>query len=147
MSNKTVIVLIAITIALMAVLFISNYVQVLETESTEEHIELNAIRGMEIYHDNIPYTLNLKQQVGVATYLNEATHFEPTAAMDETKIPTAVEKIIIFRFENLPPIEVTPIYYDRQNLVFSAPEWREKGLFMDNSNGKLKDLLAQTFDR
>ncbi len=146
MSNKTLVVLIGIAIVLMMTLFILNYVQVVETKSTEKHIELNDINGMEVYHTNVPYTLNLKQQVGVANYFNEATPFEPSAAT-EMRTPTIIEKIVIYRFENLPPVEITPVYYHHDNLVFSAPEWQGTGLLMDNSNGKLKNLLSQTFDR
>lgn len=146
MSNKTLVILIGIAIVLMMTLFILNYVQIVETKSTEKHIELNDINGMEVYHKNVPYTLNLKQQVGVATYLNEAIPFEPSA--DEgTKTPTAIEKIVIYRFGDLQPIDITPVYYHHDNLVFSSPEWKGTGLLMDNSNGKLKNLLSQTFDR
>lgn len=146
MSNKTLIFLIAIAIVLMMVLIIFNYVHVIETESTEEHIGLNDIRGMEVYHKGTPYTLNLKQQVGVATYLNEAVQFQPAQPLEKSTTSTSIAKILIFRFDGLPPIDIIPVYYEQDNLVFSAQQWSEHGLFMEDSKGKLKNLLAQTFD-
>ncbi|MEM1282366.1 MAG: hypothetical protein AAGG81_02300 [Chlamydiota bacterium] len=146
MSNKMLIVLIGLAIVLMMVLFFLNYVQIIETKTTEKRVEANNINGMEVYHKNIPYTLNLNQQAKVATYLNEAVSFQPSGVL-ESRTPSAIEKIVIYRFEDLPPIEITPVYYHQNNLIFSAPDWQESGLLMDNSNGKLKDLLSQTFDR
>lgn len=143
MSDRTLVFLIGIVIALMVVLVIMNYVKVAEKEGEEEKIGINEIRGMEIYHEEVPYTLNLNQQVNVAKYLNTATRFQPEK---ELKSPSNVEKILIYRFDNQEPLEITPVYYENSQLVFSAPSLSSRGLFMDNSKGKLQQILANAYD-
>lgn len=151
MSNRTLYLWIALAIALMMVLLYLNYGKEIREKFSEKPAEkrvgLNDIRGMEIYHNGTPYTLNLKQQTGVALYLNEALFSETTDQLSAKKVSPAIEKIVVYRFEGLPPLEVTPIAYDNDNLLLSVPAWSGTGLFKDTSHGQLKTLLSQTYDQ
>lgn len=146
MSNRTLVFLIGITFASVIYLLIENYMPAAESLDKGTFIAPNDVRGMAVIHKDIPYTLNFEQQNTIVNDFNNAKPLSANALGSATggNLNT-IQKIEIYRFNNQSPIEIFPIKYVEDNLVFSAPLWYSEYL-MEQSRGKLKALLSETYD-
>jgi len=141
MSNRTVTILVALFLAAMGVLFLINIMGIFAVKADEKYVAFNDIRGMAVYHAGKPYTLNFDQQTESIRFLNDSS------AVDKTDItPLEVSRIVIYRYGKQLDIEITPIMYQNGELIFSAPLWDNEHYLKENSRGRLKKLLSQTYD-
>lgn len=109
----------------------------------EKFILPNDVRGMAIVHNQKEYTLNFSQQNTILAYLNGAT--PPNIDTHSNKESFDFEKIIIYTFQ-APNIEITPIAYVNNELLFATPEWNSGSPLLDRSRGQLKSFLPKTYD-
>lgn len=147
MSNRTLTFLTLCVLLGIGVLLAINLMTILPQTSSKEYIERGQVRGSAVQHDGKPYTLNFQQQNALIDHLNHAIEIKKSATPElaATTPKLEIEKIIFYRF-NANNIEITPISYDGNNLIFSAPDWNRNGLLQDTSAGQLKTLLSQTYD-
>lgn len=145
MSSKTLTILIIFVLLAMGTIFILNIRPLLLAHSAEKYVKLNDIRGMAVVHQGLEYTLNFTQQNEVAFLLNGSVPVSETVQASKFQ-RTPFEQIRIFLF-NSPNIEITPIGFDGNNLVFSSPTWSSSSYLKDVSNGALKNVLINSYDR
>lgn len=143
-NYNTPVVMTGIVLAAIFVLLTMNMVQfVLPT--SEGRLSLKGIQGMAIEHNRTLYTLNLEQQMEVAAIINaaEQTSFKNVSGENS---PKNIQTIYVYRFNDLPTLEIVPIGYVNNNLVLTVPDWNLKEELMESSNGKLKEILAHSYD-
>lgn len=145
MDNRTVVILTVAVIFGMCILLALNLTNILTGQpENQTFLKYNDIRGMAVeYHQQL-FTLNFTQQNQVAAILNQAVRTMGIKPGKRKK--PAIDKIIIYQFNNQPDIIVTPIAYIGSNLAFSAPQWNANGYLIEVSEGELRDLLSQTYD-
>lgn len=143
MRSNTLAYLTAAVAACMVILLLVNTLTTVQGPVLEKFILPNDVRGMAVVHRGKEYTLNFSQQNTLLGYLNQAL---PQEAGKQTK-KTALDfdKIIIYTFRP-PNIEVRPIAYINDELLFTAPEWNSDSPLLDTSRGQLKSLLPTTYD-
>lgn len=112
------------------------------TFEPEKYILKGDVKGIEIVHNDKPYTLNFEQQNTLIDYLNQSLPVNTNFRIDPN-LPFS--KIIIYRFKGA-PLELTPITLVGTDLVFSAPTWNPNGYLRDISVGRMNKLLNNTFD-
>lgn len=107
-------------------------------------IPQNQVRGVAIEQHNLLYTLNFEQQNQLISALNRSVRV--WGVKPDKRVPAEIKKIIIYRFGGQPDLQLTPVAYIDYNLVFSSPEWVQKGYLMELSNGALQQMLSQAYD-
>lgn len=143
MKSNTFAYLIAAVIACMIILLLVNTLTIVQGPVLEKFILPNDVRGMAVLHRGKEYTLNFSQQNTLLGYLNQAL---PQEAGEQTKKTVLdFDKIIIYTFRP-PNIEVMPIAYIHDELLFTAAEWNSGSPLLDTSRGQLKSLLPTTYD-
>lgn len=150
MSNRLITYMSILVIIGMGILFLINFFpgalsfpQLFQSAALEKFIKPNDVEGVEIIHDQKPYVLNFSQQNHLLELLNLATptNIKPPEVAQDMDI----QKIVIHRLHGA-PIEITPLAYINNELLFSAPAWRSDGLLKDMSAGEMKTLLSHTYD-
>ncbi|WP_068468089.1 hypothetical protein [Candidatus Protochlamydia phocaeensis] len=145
MTNRTLIYLTILVLVSMGVLFTLNMTAILTGKPEEEtYLKYNQVRGMAVGHHKLLYTLNFKQQNDVIDILNRSVRVMGVKPGKRQK--PNIEKIVIYQFNDQPELVLTPIAYIDGNLVFSVPQWNSDGYLMEVSNGRLQQLLSQTYD-
>jgi hypothetical protein len=144
MSNRVVTYMTAFVIIAIMILFAINSFPLFQTAGKEPFLIRDIVKGIELIHEGKPYTLNFEQQNGLVTLINLAEPIQDPKD-NPKKTPLDFEKIIIYQF-NKPNIELNPIGYVNDELVFSAPSWDKDHLLKDKSHGELKQLLSKTYD-
>lgn len=139
--NKRALLYLALTTTLLVVLLYGIAIDAPLPQGTKNRLDYNQILGSEVEHAGLPFTLNFEQQNALITYLNEAqlnmeTHLE--------SLPYS--KLIFYRF-NDSNIVITPLAYIGGNLLFSSPIWNNGHPLLEKSNGALKELLENTYDK
>ena len=144
MSNRLLFWLTCVAILGLGILLFMNAIPMIWAPNVETYLKLNDVRGIAVEHKNKLYTLNFEQQNELIGYLNKAI---PTSLEEEKgrKPSSDISKIVIYRF-NKPDLVLTPIRYDKNNLIFSSPEWNRDGFMKDVSGGNLQTLLSKTYD-
>ncbi len=141
---------IAFTIALLflagvAALFAMNLSTILAaTDTSEKYLKPNHVKGMAVEYNNLLYTLDFKQQNDLVELLNHSVRVVGVKPNKRKK--PKISKIIIYQFEDKPDIIITPVAYINKNLVYSAPDWNQDNYLMEINDGRVKKLLAQTYD-
>jgi hypothetical protein len=141
LSNQTLYWLTGLGVACVMLLMFMNLAPVLWSKKDEKYIKYNDVRGMSIEHNQKVITLNFDQQNEMVGFFNQSEPAEKVANPNKQSLDFT--KIIINRF-NAPDLIITPIEYQNSNLIFSTPDWNEKGLLKDTSNGRMKKLISQT---
>lgn len=146
MSNRTLIYLTGLVIVGMMVLLAINMGSILTGQpKTEGYLRYNHVRGVAISHNQILYTLNFNQQNRVVEILNRAVKVAGVKPSNGEK--PDFDKLIIYQFDQKADLQITPIAYVDNNLVFSVPEWESGGYLMELSAGDLRRLLSTTYDQ
>lgn len=142
-NANTPIAMTAVVVVGIFILLTMNFIQFI-MPSSHGRLALGDINGMAIEHNRTLYTLNLAQQMEVAAILNAAspTSFKTTSGQES---PKNIQTIFIYGFGTTPTIEIVPLSYVNNNLVFAVPDW-DNSEFIESSNGKLKELLANSYD-
>lgn len=115
-----------------------------QPETTSLYLQPYDVQGMAVEHNGWLYTLNFDQQNAVVVGLNQAVKIKKNSTFLEGERP-AFAKLHIYRFKNS-VLEILPLAYVGENLVFSAPFWHPEGWLMDTTDGDLKDVLNKTYD-
>lgn len=143
MSNRTIFFLTAIVLVAMGVLLTLNLPDVLEGLPYEPYLKLPKIRNIEVVHKGKSYTLSFQQQKEMVSYINRS------AAVDKIKegekSEPDFEKIVIYLFHD-PDIELHPVVYVDEDLIYSAPMWNPNGYMLDLSDGEMKKLIRQAYN-
>lgn len=144
MNNRLLFSLTGVVIVGMLILLALNMTATLTGHPPREtYLKYNQIRGIEVGHNNLLYTLNFKQQNTLVKILNRSVKVVGLKPGKHQK--PAIDKIIVYRF-GLPDLVITPIAYIDDNLVFTVPEWDANGYLMELSDGNLRKLISQTYD-
>lgn len=145
MTNRTLIYLTALVLIGMVTLFAINMTSILTGKPEDQtYLKYNHVRGMAVSHNQMLYTLNFKQQNDVIEILNRTVRV--VGVKPGKRQRPSIDKIIVYQFNDQPDLVITPIAYVDNNLVFSVPAWNPNGFFMEVSNGRLHQLLSQTYD-
>jgi hypothetical protein len=145
MTNKTLVYLTFLVLIGIGILFALNMTSLLTGQpDNQNYLQYNKVRGIAVSHNKLLYTLNFKQQKDVIDILNRAVRVVGVKPGKRQK--PNIDKIIIYQFKEKSDVTITPIAYVNKNLVFSAPGWDEETYLMEISDGRLFQLLSQTFD-
>lgn len=145
MDNRMLIPLTILCVAGFLVLLVLRFIPATNvTAPNNAYIKNMDVRGMAIEHKGAMYTLNFDQQNSVLSHLNEAIPVSKTnfQQINET-LPFS--KLVIYTF-NGPDVEINPIGYWEDNLVFFAPAWNASSYLIEISGGQLREVLSQTYD-
>lgn len=145
MSNKTLLYLILASVVVMGVFFLTNFVSLVSPMKKKDDLfSAYDISGMAIVHHKQPFTLNFEQQNAVIEALNNALAIgsQPFGLKEQKP---EFEKIVVYRFKE-PSIDIIPLSYIKDNLVFSLSTDPGRQL-RENTNGSLKKLLTETYDQ
>lgn len=143
MNNRTITYLIIAVVVAIGLLLLVNTLTFFQPGASEKYLSPNTVRGVAVEHNKKLYTLNFEQQNELLALLNRAV---PTGKVLPNSPPTDAQKIIIYQFNQLPDIVITPIGYIDDELLFTTPTWNSNSLIRDISRGELKKLLSQTYD-
>lgn len=145
MNNRVLFSLTLLVLLGMLILFGINMTSIL-TGSTpfQPYLDFNQVRGIDVNHRHLSYTLNFAQQNEIIEILNRSVKVMGLRPGKHQR--PAIERIVIHRFHDLPALIITPVAYVDQNLVFSIPDWDAHGYLMELSEGRLQNLLAETYD-
>jgi hypothetical protein len=107
----------------------------------ETYLGHNEIRGIAVQHEQLLYTLNFKQENELVDLFNQTTFSTVEQKQQEVPFP----KIIVYRFHQ-PEIEIGVGKLANDQLIFTAPTLKADGVFLDRSQGRLNELLSETYD-
>ncbi|MBA2367921.1 MAG: hypothetical protein H0V82_02720 [Candidatus Protochlamydia sp.] len=145
MSNRTLLFLTALVILGMITLFALNMQSILSGHPDDQtYLKYNHVRGVAVSYNDMLYTLNFDQQNELISILNRSVRVVGVKPGKRKK--PDIEQIIIYQFNDQPDLIIKPVAYVDNNLVFSAPAWNSDGYLMEISDGRLDQLLAQTYD-
>lgn len=123
-KNLTYILFFSVGVMISFLYIFLNRVNISESEKI---ISLNDTRGIDLYLNNKPYTLNFKQQVNFIHGLCQLNKINESSEI----IPTEFnEKILIHRFNDLSSIEMILIGSLDNQLIYKINESND-----DNDNG------------
>lgn len=145
MSNRTVFYLAILMFVSIGLLFLNNMKHILEYSrpSIDVFLKHNSVRGIAVEHNKLLYTLNFKQQNQVIDIINRSLKIVELPPIEEK---ASIDKIIIYQFNDAPDINIEPIGYKDNDLIYSAPQLFATGYLMEISEGELKEILSQTYD-
>ncbi|GAB4237866.1 MAG: hypothetical protein Tsb0021_17650 [Chlamydiales bacterium] len=130
----------AIVIALLL-----NFLTPYEDQTDRKVLVRGDVRGMEIVHRNIPFTLNFEQQEAVINMINRSL-FVGAADLNQITDEALFEEITIYPFKGN-PMRLRPIaYLTDGNLLYTLPEFHT-GYLQDISEGEMKRLLSKSYDQ
>jgi hypothetical protein len=142
MSNRLVIWLATFCIASIAFLFFINSLSMIWSQPNEKFLSYNGVRGMAITHNDTLYTLNFEQQNTVIAQLNLSNPFE---TQDNLLQSPPFTNLIVYLF-NEPDVVLTPLGYNHESLVFSAPQWNKGRPLIVPDNHLFKQILETSYE-
>lgn len=146
MSNRTIYFLTFFVLVGITVLLVMNTTNVFNMKFTNSYISRKDVRGSALFHQGKEYTLNFAQQNALIDFINQSEKQENMPAKPITQSQNDIEKVVIYLF-NQEEVEILPLGYANNNLIFTAKKWNPNGYFIDTSNGQLKELLLGAFDK
>lgn len=144
MKNSTLMGMTALVLFSIGTLILINFTPNGKAVSPKSDFPVD-VRGMAIFHDKIPFTLNFEQQQKALDAFTRAVEVKKEAYA-EVKKSFPFEKIAIYRFRG-EDIELFPIALEEENLVFAVPSLNPDVYYMELSGGELKAMLNNAFDR
>jgi hypothetical protein len=102
-------------------------------------LDFNQINGMAVSHHGTLFTLNFEQQNAVIESINTSIPHPDV----QSSLP--YQAIMVYTFAKS-DITITPLGYVNDNLVFVVPSWNQGKPLAEQTKGKLKKILEQTFD-
>lgn len=145
MSNKTLSILLVLSISLMGVLFLLNLSNGFGAPHSEKFFSLNGVQGVSIDHKGKEYTFNFQQQNTLLRLLNQSVSIPKEEAQTVNKVSLPYGSLTIFRFGK-PPIKITPVGFINQQMILDAPELNPSGWIREIGPGDLDPLMRQTYD-
>lgn len=144
-QNRVSLFLLIAAILAIGGLFIVKLAPLFQTVRPGRYLTPNEVRGIAVFHNGTPFTLNFTQQNRLIDLLNLSLASEKIATPSQADHPP-IEKISIYRFGDS-DIELEPLFYAEDNLIFTCRLWNWNGYMQDTTGGALRTLLAETFDK
>lgn len=141
MTNR---ILITLGIIALFLVILLNIIPLFWSPNSQEYIAQDHVEGMAIVVKKVPYTLNFDQQKAVLSILNRAI---PIGNYQSTPDDPSIffDYLEIYRFDQK-PIQIKPLAWVNENLVFSVPAWSE-GDLMEVSKRQLFEILNEAYDK
>jgi hypothetical protein len=145
MNNQLLFFLTAIVVVGIGFLLWQNAETLLNTSPSQSYVLRGNVRGIDVEVNDKKYTLSFVQQNLLIDFLNRAQPLKTSQNIANAE-KQEISKILIHQFNDPNPIEVRPIGYLNNNLLFSAPAWYPEGLLQDTSEGALRRMLIETYE-
>lgn len=145
MSNRLLFFMTFVVLAGMFTLFALHLTSIFHTpEQKPVYIQPNNVKGSAIKHHKQLYTLNFDQQNRLVEFLNQSTLI--TDIKDLKRQNVNFEELVLYQFEKEQELTIQPIAYIDDQLLYLIPQWDLNGYLIETSQGRLKQLLSQTYD-
>lgn len=144
MPTRLLVISTVIFLACMATVLYFNVRPHILPHADESYLHLNDIEGMAIIYKGVEYTLNFEQQNEIALLLNNSKILSQGLKDLSIELPF-FDKIVIYQF-NQTTLDVSPVGFINNNLIYSVPQWSNGSVLKDTSNGSLKHLLMNSYD-
>lgn len=142
MSNRTLQLLIFLSIAAVVFLLAINFLPYITSKNSDLKLNFQDIKGVSVVYNGKTFTLNGTQQATLVSGINAAIPIGRTEFTAET-IPNYGQFEIYF-FKNDVKLTLKPVGLMGKNLVFKVPEWNRDGWIKDVTDGELLDLLKDS---
>lgn len=129
----------SLALVAMGALLVLNLAPNLASQVTVQAIPPLMVRSISVVQKGVPYTLNAEQQ-RIATNAIQRAEEVKKSDYPTVKGPFNFEKIIIQRF-NSTDLEITPVQFKENELVFSAPTLNPDVYYIELSGGALQKVL------
>jgi hypothetical protein len=103
------------------------------------------VRSVSLILDNTPYPLSFPEQEKLLHFLNNSISLDPKEDVTKGTKPLFT-KIILYRFKDN-VIEINPILYLGDSLLFNSLDWKGGALLKDTSHGELKKFLNEAYQK
>lgn len=143
MAQRTKIFLI-LALAAMGAAFLLHLLNFYSPLESEPFFVRAQISGVAIEYKGQLYTLNFEQQNQFLSAINRSLPTTREFLTHSTQKPI-FSKLVIYRFQGV-PVEILPVAFFEENLVFSIPALKPQDLRVETSEGELHKMLLKTFD-
>jgi len=140
MGNRTVAWLLSIVVVAMALLIVINTLPLLMQPASEKFIPRNTIRGMAVFRNKKPFTLNFEQQNKVAEILNRSVKVGMENYLTGETADFDYDLLKIYRFGD-EDIEIKPVGFVSNQLLLQSTDRNPKELIRETGPGELDPLL------
>lgn len=146
MKNPALVFMTALVLLGVATLMMLNYAPKMSTiqDATAEGLPPLEARGMAVVHQGKPFTLNFDQQKLANDALTKAVKVKKSDYSKDKALN--FDKIVIYRFKG-PDLEIIPVQYSENNLVFEIPSVSNDHYFMELTGGSLQNMINHSFDQ
>lgn len=129
------------SLALVAIgtLMVLNLAPNIASSVTIQPVPPLMVRSISVIQKGTSYTMNAEQQKIAANAIQRAEEVK-IADYPQVKGPFNFEKLVIQRFNSV-DLEIFPIQYKDNELVFSAPNLNKEVYFIELSGGALQKVL------
>jgi hypothetical protein len=134
-----------VLLACLSLLLALNLLPFLRSSTPEKYLQYNAVSGIAVEHRGLLYTLNFEQQNGFIDLINRALPITKEGIEHPSFEPVNFTKIVVTPFEGA-PIVFTPVENTAEGLTTYCAELNPDGYLKEPSQGKLVELLTQTYD-
>lgn len=143
MIRRQLIYLVVTTLVILSVLLLITAFFNLRTPPSQKLLSYNDVNGIAVERNGIFYTLNFQQQNELIGFFNHAIALDPpllSLSQNEHLTQPSYTKITVYPFDR-PDIEITPVAYIDDQLLFASKTWNEGKQLLDTSKGALKQIL------
>lgn len=146
MKNSTLVSLtIVVVIGIFILLFLNFFPKIHFSGAPppSSSIPIEGVRGSSVVHDGVPFTLSYEEQQLAVQTIARAVKVKKTDSPPPP--PFTFDKMIFYLF-NGPDLEIIPVQFINQSLIFSIPQLDPKMYFMELSGGQLLQMINHSFD-
>lgn len=140
MKNKLI-----FTITFLSILFGLIYYFIFDIKETisdyKNKLNVADIKGIYIYYQGLPYSLNSSEQIKFIEMINRSEKFESSIKFNTNEEIESFEKIVILRFHHKDPLIIFPISYHNKYLIFTIPKWSQKYFFKEEISGEVEKFI------
>lgn len=139
MNNRTLQLLIFLSIAAVVFLLAINFLPYMTTNTSALRLNFQEIKGASVVYKGKTYTLNGEQQATLVSSLNAAIPIGRSEFTAENTPDYGQFEIYFFKKDT--SLVLKPVGLIGQDLVFKVPEWNRDGWIKDVTDGGLFELL------
>lgn len=139
MNNNSMIFLTSLALVAMGALLVLNLAPNIASRVTVQPIPPLMVRSISVIQKGVPYTLNAEQQRTVGNAIQRAEEVKKSD-YPTVKGPFNFDRIVIQRF-NSGDLEILPIQFKENELVFSAPALSQDAYYIELSGGALQKVV------
>jgi hypothetical protein len=145
MKNKTLLFLTSLVLLAIASLFLLNlHFAIQGSPIGETYLKYNDVRGMAVDVNEKLYTLNFEQQKEAIGIINRSVRLQHGWHDKRENLP--IRAIMVYQFDQQPDVQMIPVGFQGNRLVFYVPQWDKNNDFMELTGGEFLRLLNQTYD-